>query len=267
MTLFDPPPAAPSGPLVRVRMTVAYDGRRFHGFARNAGVRTVAGTLADALERVLGHAVELTCAGRTDTGVHAWGQVVSFDALASVFDPAVVTKSVNGLCGPEIAVRAVGVARPGFDARHAAVARRYRYTVFNRFEPNPFVAATAWHVRDPLDLRTMTLACDPLIGEHDFSAFCRKPKGPFPGEPPSLVRRVRDARWLDLGDGLLRFDIEANAFCHQMVRSIVGTLVDIGRGRLRAGELTGIMRSGDRSRAGNLAPPHGLCLWEVVYPE
>jgi len=134
--------------------------------------------------------------------------------------------------------------------------------VLNQPTPDPFLAATAWHVEVPLDIARMRLACDPLIGEHDFSSFCRRPKGD--GEV-SLVRRVLDARWTDDGDGLLRFDIEATAFCHQMVRSIVGTLVDVGRGRLRAGQVKGILAARDRGAAGEPAPPHGLSLEEVVY--
>jgi tRNA pseudouridine38-40 synthase len=134
--------------------------------------------------------------------------------------------------------------------------------VLNRPTADPFLATTAWHVEAPLDLARMRLGCDPLIGEHDFSSFCRRPKGE--GEV-SLVRRVLDARWADQGDGLLRFDIAATAFCHQMVRSIVGTLVDVGRGRLRAGEVKGILAARDRGAAGEPAPPHGLCLEEVVY--
>jgi tRNA pseudouridine38-40 synthase len=263
VTLFEPTPAAPRAPLVRVRMTVAYDGRGFSGFAANPGVKTVGGTLAAALERVLGHPVTLTCAGRTDAGVHAWGQVVSFDTTADGLDLDRVQDAVNRLCGPAVVVRCAGVAPDGFDARRSATARVYRYTVLNRRWGDPFLAATAWHVPTPLHLASMRLGCDPLIGEHDFSSFCRAVKGADP--PASLVRRVVEARWDDLGDGLLRFEILANAFCHQMVRSLVGTLVDVGRGRLGAGDVMAILRAGDRQRAGNLAPPHGLCLWEVRY--
>jgi tRNA pseudouridine38-40 synthase len=115
-------------------------------------------------------------------------------------------------------------------------------------------------VAAPLDCRALTLACDPVIGEHDFSSFCRLPE---PGV--SLVRKVHDARWLDLSNGVLRFDIEAGAFCHQMVRSLVGTMVDIGRGKKKAGDMAAIIRAEDRAAAGQPAPPHGLCLWEVVY--
>jgi tRNA pseudouridine38-40 synthase len=278
MTLFDEPlrtEASVEQPsAVRVRLLVAYDGSMFHGFAANAGVSTIAGALGDALTQVLRHPVQLTAAGRTDRGVHAWGQVVSFDATPEV-DLGELRQSVNKLCGGAIVVRDADVVEPSFDARFSARARVYRYTILNQPTPDPFLRATAWWYAHPLDLRSMQLACDALIGEHDFSSFCRRPRSGSstqvqPGAGPvSLVRRVIDARWSQPASerrpGLLRFEIEANAFCHQMVRSIVGTLVDVGHGKKRAGDMSGILRSLDRSSAGQLAPPHGLCLWDVRY--
>jgi tRNA pseudouridine38-40 synthase len=266
VTLFEDTtaPAASTGPLVRVRMTVAYDGSGFHGFAPNPGVRTIGGTLRQALERALRVPVELTCAGRTDTGVHAWGQVVTFDVPPDRFDPMVLQRSVNRQCGPAIVVRDVAAVAEGFDARRSATQRTYRYTVVNRPVPDPFLAHLAWHVDDPLDLDLLRLACDPLVGEHDFSAFCRRPRH-RDGSEASLVRRVHRAGWTDLGEGVLRFEIEANAFCHQMIRSVVGTLVDVGLGRKAAGDLLGILHGRDRAQASTLAPPQGLCLWAVTY--
>lgn len=263
MTLFDPPePAAPRGPLVRVRVLLGYDGTGFHGFAEQPGVRTVAGVLRAALERVLGHPVELVCAGRTDRGVHAWGQVVSFDASAERFDADRLARSVQKLCGPEVAIREVTEAAPDFDARRSARSRTYRYTVLARPSPDPFLARFSWHVPEPLEVRLLELACDPFLGEHDFSAFCRRPKGEA---DVSLVRRVLDAGWSDLGEGRLRFEVTATAFCHQMVRSIVGTMVAAGRGRIRPGDIRGILAGGDRISAPPIAPPQGLCLWAVGY--
>lgn len=251
-----------TGP-VRVRMTIAYDGTGFHGFAENRDVRTVGGELGRALETVLRHPVDLIVAGRTDAGVHAWGNVVSFDAERDDVDLVAVQRHLNAMLGPAIVVRSAEVAVSGFDARRSALARRYRYTVLNRPVPDPFLARTAWHVEEPLDLSVLRLACDPIIGEHDFSSFCRVPRR-IPDA--SLVRRVYDARWVDLGDGLLRFDIGASSFCQQMVRALVGTMVPMGAGRRRAGEMAAILRGRDRGLADRVAPPHGLCLWEVVYP-
>jgi tRNA pseudouridine38-40 synthase len=245
-------------------MVVAYDGSGFHGVAVNDGVRTVAGDLAAAIGRFLGHEIELTVAGRTDAGVHARGQVVTFDADAADLDLDGLLRSVNHQCGPAIAAHDATVVPPEFDARFSARTRRYRYLVLNRPHPDPFLAPTSWHVERPLDRWAMELACDPFIGEHDFAAYCRRPKL-RDGSAASLVRRVHDAAWTDEGDGLLRFEIEAGSFCHQMVRSIVGTMVAVGHGRLRAGDVAGVIRSGDRSKAGDLAPPQGLTLWSVTY--
>ncbi|MFN2607961.1 MAG: tRNA pseudouridine(38-40) synthase TruA [Acidimicrobiales bacterium] len=267
LSLADPadtPPPAGDRPLVRVRMTVAYDGRGFHGFAAQPGdLPTVAATLAAAIGRQLRHPVTLVAAGRTDAGVHAWGQVVSFDACAGRFDPGQLVVALNRALAPAIVVRAAEAAPAGFDARRSARSRSYRYIVLNAPLPHPFLAPTAWHVPHPLDVAAMRLACDPLIGEHDFTSFCRVPRRTF--VPVSMVRRVLDARWVDAGDSVLRFEITASSFCHQMVRSVVGFMVAVGTGRRRAGELAGVLRACNRSGAPNLAPAHGLCLWEVSY--
>ena len=262
MTLFEPElPDASAVPTVRVRLDIAYDGTGFHGFAENVGVRTVAGTLREALERVLGHRVELTGAGRTDRGVHARGQVVTFDASAERFDPVTIVRSLNKLLGPAIAVRAATIAPEGFDARFSAISRVYRYRVLNTPVHDPLLARTTWHVPAPLDLNAMRIGADALIGEHDFTSFCRKPDG-----EASLRRHVLCTTWRELGEGLLEFEIEAMSFCHQMVRSIVGTLVDMGLGKRKAGEMLAILAARDRNYAGRVAPPQGLVLWQVRYP-
>ncbi len=250
---------------MRVKAVVAYDGSAFHGFAENLGVATVAATLRRSIEQVLQTEIELAGAGRTDTGVHARGQVVSFDAPADGFDPGSLQRSVNALCAPSIVVRFLEEAAPDFHARFSARWRRYRYTILNRPVPDPFLAATAWHVAQPLDLPAMRMAADPLIGEHDFSSFCRRPRRAEGEEAPSMVRRVLAAGWDGTADDVLTFEITATSFCHQMVRSIVGTLVEVGIGRKRPGDMRGIIHARDRHRAGQLAPPHGLCLWEVGY--
>ena len=206
-----------------LRLTVAYDGTDFHGFAAQRDQRTVAGELAVALARVLRttpDALDLTCAGRTDAGVHGWGQVVSLPIPGDMeIDLHKVARSVSSQLGPEIVVRDAGFAAPGFDARRSAISRSYRYTIVNRAAPDPFLARYAWWVPEPLDLRVLRMGADPFLGEHDFAAFCRK--GP---EGSTTVRRVLDSSWHDLGDGVLRYDITATAFCWQMVRSIVGAI-------------------------------------------
>jgi tRNA pseudouridine38-40 synthase len=174
-------------------------------------------------------------------------------------------RSLVKLCGPAIVVRDAAVAAPDFDARFSARSRTYRYTVLNRELPDPFTSHLSWHVPEPLELELLRLACDPFLGEHDFAAFCRRPKPATGEEPASLVRRVRAAHWEDLGEGVLRLEIQADAFCHQMVRSIVGTVVAAGHGTLRAGDIRAVLASGDRNRAAPIAPPHGLCLWAVEY--
>ncbi len=287
--------AEPDGPgTVRWRMTVAYDGSTYHGFAVQRDQRTVAGALTEALGRIVGDPVSLTCAGRTDSGVHALAQVVHFDVplhRSAGLDPDAVVSSCNSQLGPTIVVREAEVAPPGFDARRSATTRRYRYLVVNAPVADPLLAGLAWHVADPLDLRALAAASDALLGEHDFRAFCRRVPGTSPDDP--IPRRVTAAAWTELssaaGDGtvrrprlaapvagstaalvpavgrLLAFEIEANAFCHQMVRSLVGTLVDVGRGRKRPSDMLWILRSADRQLAAQPAPPWGLTLMEVGY--
>lgn len=255
--------------LARLAMTIAYDGSGFHGMAAQPGQVTVAGALGGAIEQVTGQPVKLTVAGRTDTGVHAWGQVVSFDLERSRLDVEVLQRSLISMLAPAIVVRSVVEAAPGFDARRSALSRRYRYHVLNRTVPDPFLAATSWHVPEALDLKALALACDPIIGEHDFSSFCRVPRNV---DEPRMVRRVIDARWSRLsatgtgGADLVRFEIEATSFCQQMVRALVGLMVAMGDGRQRAGEMSSILRARSRAAAVHLAPPHGLCLWDVTYP-
>jgi tRNA pseudouridine38-40 synthase len=257
VSLFD---AGPGGDgASKLKLVVAYDGTDFHGFAAQPDVRTVGGALAEGLEKVLRHEPDLTCAGRTDAGVHAWGQVVSLPCEPGT-DPRRIQKALNGMLGPEVVIRSCELVDTSFDARFSARWRAYRYTVVNRAVPDPFLARYAWWVPGELELPAMQLGADPFVGEHDFAAFCR-------GGPPgsTTVRRVEDCRWVEAGEGVLRLEIRASAFCWQMVRSIVGTLVDIGTGARRAGDVMGMLRAKDRAAAGKVAPPHGLCLFEVGY--
>ena len=251
-----------------VRLTVAYDGTDFRGFAESDGVRTVMGDIRRAVETVVRCDVELTGAGRTDAGVHGWGQVIS-GQLPATTDLDRLQRSLNGMCGPDISVRSAEWESPGFSARFSATARSYRYHVWNDPAANPLLARTAWHVPRALDVDAMALGADALLGQHDFSSFCRRPK-PAPGyDEPSLVRRIDAVRWSRGDDGwgpsLLRFEITASSFCHQMVRSIVGTLVDVGLGGRSPDSIGVTLSARDRSAAGRVAPPTGLVLWSVDY--
>ena len=258
MTLFEG--TGPAHDSARAKLVVAYDGTEFRGYAAQPDVRTVEGTLSDALEKVLhGPAANLGCAGRTDAGVHAWGQVVSFDAGTDL-DVERVQKAINGMLAPEIVVRTAELVEPDFDARRSAKWRSYTYAVVNRPVPDPFLARYAWWVPEPIDLPALRLGADPFVGEHNFASFCRA--GP---EGSTTVRRVLSSRWVAAENGVLRYEIAATAFCWQMVRSIVGTLVDVGVGTFRPGDLMRIIRARDRAAAGRIAPPQGLCLWEVGY--
>jgi tRNA pseudouridine38-40 synthase len=252
-----------------VRLTVAYDGTDFRGFAESDGVRTVSGELRRAVETVVRCPVELSAAGRTDAGVHGWGQVVSGEVPATT-DLRRLERSINGLCGPDISVRDAAWVDATFSARFSATGRTYRYEVWNDPAPNPLLARTTWHVPLPVDLGVMNLAAASLPGERDFSSFCRRPRPAEGFEEASLVRHLRAASWTQVdagewGPALLRFEITASSYCHQMVRSIVGTLVDIGLGRRGADSIPATLAARDRNAAGQVAPPTGLVLWSVDY--
>lgn len=250
--------------MTNVRLLIAYDGTDFRGLAPNAGVRTVVGELQRVIEPLIGEVPDIVMSGRTDSGVHAWGQVLSFTMPEGAVDLERIQKSVNSRLGPEVVIREVSEVDDDFSARFSATGRRYRYLIINRPVDDPFLARTAWWVPKPLDVAAMNDACPHLIGEHDFSSFCRRPKGAESG-PAALTRRVDEARWIDLGEGLLRFDIAGSAFCHQMVRSIVGFMVGVGTGKRRADELPEVIAARNRAVAENPAPPHGLTLWGVDY--
>ncbi len=251
-----------------VALTVAYDGTDFHGFAESDGVRTVMGVLRDAIETVVRRPVEPTGAGRTDTGVHGWGQVVTLEVPAAT-DLDRFVRSLNGLCAPDVVVRRAEWAAPDFSARFSATARAYRYHVWNEPTPHPLIARTSWHVPQQLDVDAMNVAASAFVGEHDFSSFCRRPKPAVGFAEPSMVRRLHIARWTSVDDEwsgrLLRFEISASSFCHQMVRSIVGTCVDVGLGRRPADSMGAMLAARDRNAAGQVAPPTGLVLWSVDF--
>lgn len=238
-------------------MVLAYDGTGFRGFARQPGHRTVQGVLEEALERVLRPAPRISAAGRTDAGVHAWGQVVSFEADE---DPERVQRALNGMLGPEVVVREARRAPPGFDARRSATAREYRYRVRTAPVPDPFTARYEWHRPGAHRVARMRAAARLLEGEHDFSSFCRPPRD----REASRVRRLERLTVRSERDRL-EIRARANAFLHQMVRSLAGTLLAVGEGKMEPEAMPEVLAARSRQAAGPVAPPHGLTLWRVVY--
>lgn len=240
------------------RLDLAYDGTGFRGYARQGGLRTVQGELESALTTLVAPDLETAVAGRTDAGVHAHGQVVSFEHDTEL-DLERLTRRLNGILGPEISVRSAHYAPDGFNARFSAIWRRYVYRLDVRPAPDPLERGFVWHVGRQLSLDEMGEAAGQLIGEHDFTSFCRTV------EDKSNVRRLTELA-IDQTDGPVEIWARANAFCHQMVRSIVGHLYDVGRGFCVAGDTAEVVAARDRSRVVTVAPPHGLTLHEVGYP-
>lgn len=253
-----------------IRLLLSYDGTDFRGFAESEGVSTVMGELRAAIERVVREPVELTGAGRTDAGVHAWGQVLS-GLLPADTDLDRLAYSVNQMCGPTISIRELGWAESDFSARFSATSRTYRYDIWNHRSRHPLLARTTWHVPGQLDIEAMNQGAMHLLGEHDFSSFCRRPKQSLGYPERSLVRQLEVARWdhVDHSDPdlapLLRFEITATSFCHQMVRSIVGTLIEVGQSRRTVDSIAETLAARDRAAAGSVAPPKGLVLWAVDF--
>lgn len=239
------------------RLDLAYDGTGFRGYARQRGVRTVQEELESALSTYLKAPVATSVAGRTDAGVHARHQVVSFEHEGAI-DLARLPRAVSGIVGPEVSVLDVSEAPDGFNARYSATWRRYRYRIDMRRSPDPLVRHFVWHVGRDLAVETMEEVAAEFVGHHDFTSFCRSVEG------KSNVRRVTELA-LALEEGRLDVWMQANAFCHQMVRSIVGYLYDVGRGFSDGGAVREVIAGGDRSAVATVAPAHGLTLWEVGY--
>jgi tRNA pseudouridine38-40 synthase len=257
---------------VRLRLDLAYDGTDFHGWAGQPGLRTVQGTLEAALAQVLRvEAAPLTCAGRTDTGVHARGQVAHLDvdeevlvrsAGRSTRPPAEsLLRRLNGVLPDDIRLHRVSVAPDGFDARFSAVWRRYAY----RIADAPALVdplTRAWVLTWPraLDVDTMNEAATRLRGEHDFAAFCKKREG------ATTVRTLLDLSWSRDAQGLAVATVRADAFCHNMVRALVGAMITVGEGRREPEWAEEVLRRGERDPRVTVVNPHGLTLEEVGYP-
>lgn len=243
--------------MANYRLDFAYDGTDFSGYAAQPGLRTVQGSLEEALRTILG-AVRTHVAGRTDAGVHARHQVVNVETDREV-EPGILQRSLNSMLGPEVVVDRLQIAAPGFHARRDATGRTYRYQILTARWPDPFRDRHTWHRHEALDVDRMNAGAAFLVGEHDFASFCRKNPG------KSTRRHVRSAYWTPIDEDLLVFEISADSFCHQMVRSIVALSVEIGRGNSGPGDLPAIQKREDRNAARGAAPARGLFLWRVNY--
>lgn len=239
------------------RLDLAYDGTDFHGYARQPGVRTVQEDLETALMPYIGE-TETFVAGRTDKGVHAVGQVVSF-STEGLLDHERVLRSLNRRLGPEIGVTSLAPVDDGFHARFSATGRSYRYSVRTAEAPDPFRARFMWHYGRDLELGPMNVAAAHFVGERDFASLCRKARG------AGTVRMVRTAAWREVEPGVLHFRVTASSFCHQMVRSMVAVCVDVGRGKLAVTDVPPMLAALDRRASRGAAPPHGLTLVSVEY--
>lgn len=249
---------------MRLRIDLSYDGTDFRGWATQPGLRTVQATLETALATVLRlPAVSVVCAGRTDTGVHARGQVVHVDLVdPTSYDKQLLVRRLNGILPADIRVRAVAPAGHGFDARFSALWRRYAYRLADGaslVDPLTRGHVLAWPRR--LDLAAMNRACEPLLGLHDFAAFCKQREG------ATSVRTLLDLHWSRDAAGLAVCTVRADAFCHHMVRSLVGCLVAVGEGRRAPEWAESVLTGRQRDPSVLVVPAHGLTLEEVAYPD
>ncbi|WP_344450510.1 tRNA pseudouridine(38-40) synthase TruA [Actinocorallia aurantiaca] len=251
--------------LVRLRLDISYDGADFAGWARQPGQRTVQGVVEDALARImrLDPPPVLTVAGRTDSGVHATGQVAHVVVPTTAYQQIsrAMSRRLAAVLPPDVRVREVAPAPEGFDARFSALRRRYEYRVSD--EPTGVAPLrrrdTVWHPR-PLDVGRMNEASALLVGEHDFAAYCRKREG------ATTIRRLLRYEWERAEERLAVATVEADAFCHSMVRALVGAVLSVGDGRRPVEWPREVLLAGVRDSAVKVAPAHGLALVEVVYP-
>ena len=240
------------------RLDIAYDGTDFRGWARQEGLRTVQDEIEDALGRLFGVATRVTVAGRTDAGVHASGQVASFRAEKA--PPEDLRRALNALTPSDIAITAAAPAPEDFDARRDATSRRYRYRLQTAQAPDPFERRYALHWPFPLDREALAACAALLPGTHDFTAFT-----PTETEHVRFERNVLDAAWKAETEAILSFEVEADAFMRNMVRALVGTMLEVAAGRREQANFAELLEGRPRPQAGETAPAHALFLIEVKY--
>ena len=246
-------------------VTLAYNGAPYAGFSRQPGQETVQGELERALSTVMRREIDTVCAGRTDAGVHARTQVVSCPGFENDVSPRKMLRSLNALCGDSISVRDVRRVAPGFSARFDALAREYRYRIVAGAVPPLFLRDFAWWIRKPLDVDAMALGATHLLGEHDSVSFCTKASS-IGKTTNRFVETILLTEEEHLGERCIVLRVVGNAFLHSMVRTMVGTLVEVGAGRRPESWVADALAARDREAAGPTAPAHGLTLWDVRYP-
>ncbi len=243
---------------VNYRVTLSYDGTNYSGFQIQENALAIQEVLESCLQKLFGHPLRITAAGRTDAGTHAKEQVINFFA-APLIPPARLPLAMNGILPWDIVVTGAGMDKESFDARRDASGKFYSYTIDNGKYPDVFWRRFAWHVYDSLEIQPMREAAAFLVGEHDFQAFQAAGSA-----MENTVRRI-DRLTMEREGRFIRFEVEGNGFLYKMIRNIVGTLVEVGCSRKRPGEMKDILKSRDRRAAGITAPARGLCLEEVFY--
>jgi tRNA pseudouridine38-40 synthase len=248
-----------------LRLLLAYDGTSLHGWQRQPNLATVQDCVEKAIVRVVGEPVKLYASGRTDAGVHALGQVANF-ATCCPIPEANLQRALNHVLPPDVRVRAVNEAAPDFHARYAARSKTYRYRILQADVCSPFMWRYVWHYPYVLDRRLMAEAAGAFAGEHDFTSFAASGTSDEDDSEPSMVRSVFSSKvlWRERS-AMLIYEIRGNGFLHHMVRNLVGTLVEVGRGRFTPADVLRILQARDRTCAGPTAPPQGLCLMRVDY--
>lgn len=243
----------------RYYATVEYDGTDFLGYQFQPNVRTVQGEIEKTITKLTGAFIRIDGAGRTDTGVHALGQVIAFN-VAWRHNLVDFHRALNANLPKDIVVKTLGIITENFSPRFDALSRSYCYTIFNQAWPAVFMTRYAYHVKPRLNLDLMNDASQLLIGTHNFASFGKPTQG------NNTVRQITQAKWSAHGTRL-SFDITANAFLYRMVRNIVGTLLQVGLGRLQVSQVQDILLAHDLKAGSYTAPAHGLCLMSVTYPE
>jgi tRNA pseudouridine38-40 synthase len=260
-----------------LKLTIAYDGTNYAGWQRQANGVSIQQIIEDEIAAIVGAPNPLMAAGRTDAGVHAAAQVASI-TIDHPMPCDDLLRALNArIKGGDIRIRSIEEMPPGWSARAAAKSKTYRYAIWNGAHPSPFFRHVVWHVPQPLDIARMNRAAQFLIGEHDFIAFQGRGTDVLTTTRTMLEAEVVEMNIdtdqpvalspieFDRGGRLVRFQVTGTGFLRHMVRTIVGTLVDIGRGNMEVDDMRAIIESKDRQRTGQTAPPHGLMLWQVIY--